>query len=255
MTFRRSGARDARRYLDQHRGHLTSVLRRDDYVPVWELKQHGGFARRVNHSPHLYSVPPSFDHDGTLRPPSLLSREDSPMTIPRPTLPSTPPTTPEVRPHQLVVLVYGTPAPQGSKRHVGNGVMVESNQHSLRTWREDVKLAALRALEETPGWERDYAQVAAHIVFTLPRPKGHFRSGKFAHLLRDNAPRLHGTKPDLDKLLRSTWDALGTAGAYADDSRIAQVYSVKTYPSIARTVPGALDQPGARIVLTGVGRR
>jgi Holliday junction resolvase RusA-like endonuclease len=154
------------------------------------------------------------------------------------------------RPHQLSITVYGLPAPQGSKKHVGGGRMIESNQKSLNTWREDVKLAALRALEETPSWERDYAAVTAHITFTLPRPKGHWRTGKNAHLLKDSAPTLHGTKPDLDKLLRSTGDALTAAGVYSDDSRLAQVFSVKSYPSPSS--PGLLDRPGARIVLTGV---
>lgn len=156
--------------------------------------------------------------------------------------------------HRLAFIVYGTPAPQGSKRHVGNGVMIESNAEHLRTWREDVKHAALTALEETPHWTRDYPMVAGHFVFTLPRPRAHFRTGKFAHLLRDDAPHLHGVKPDLDKLVRSTGDALSAAGVYADDSRLAQLYAIKTYATTAGLPPGALDRPGARIVLQGLGR-
>lgn len=132
--------------------------------------------------------------------------------------------------------------------------MVENNKTALTTWREDVKLAALAALEETPGWTRDYPKVAAHIVFTLARPKIHYRSGQFAHLLRDDAPHLHGSKPDLDKLLRSTLDALTAAGVYADDRRVAQLYAIKTYVSTGHPLDGALDRPGARIVLQGVGR-
>lgn len=168
------------------------------------------------------------------------------MTIPFPdpaTLPKT---------HRLAFLVYGTPAPQGSKKHVGGGRMIESNQAALNTWREDVKLAALRALEDHPSWERDYSHVVGHMVFTLPRPRSHYRTGKFAHLLREAAPALHGVKPDLDKLVRSTGDALTAAGVYADDSRLAQVYAVKVYPTTTGHPPGALDRPGARVVLTGV---
>jgi len=160
----------------------------------------------------------------------------------------------ETTPHKLAFLVYGTPAPQGSKRHVGNGVMIENNKEALTTWREDVKLAALRALDIATGWERDYRCVVAHMVFTLPRPQNHYRTGKFAHLLKDDAPRLHGVKPDLDKLLRSTGDALTAAGVYRDDCRLAQVFAVKVYPSSTGYPPGALDRPGARLVLTGVDR-
>lgn len=149
----------------------------------------------------------------------------------------------------LTVEVYGLPAPQGSKRHVGGGRMIENSPH-VKTWREDVKQAALAALEESPAWDRTHTHVVMHVVFTLPRPKSHYRTGKFAHLLRDGAPRLHGTTPDLDKLLRSTCDALTTAGVYADDARVSQVFAVKAYETRASVPPGALDRPGARIVLS-----
>jgi Endodeoxyribonuclease RusA len=161
-------------------------------------------------------------------------------------------------PHRLSLIVYGTPAPQGSKTRVGRRI-IHDNAEALLTWREDVKLAALRALDVSPRWDRDYPQVAAHIVFTLARPRHHYRTGKFAHVLRDNAPQFHGTKPDLDKLLRSTGDALTAAGVYTDDCRIAQVFGVKTYATAPTDgevprQPGGLDRPGARIMLTGMGR-
>lgn len=152
---------------------------------------------------------------------------------------------------QLPIIVYGLPAPQGSKRHVGHGVMVESSK-ALAPWREDVKLAALRALEDHPDWDRAVSHIVGYFVFCFPRPRYHFRTGKNAHLLRDNAPHLVGKKPDLDKLLRSTGDALTAAGVWADDSRLAQAYTVKSYVG---DTPGTLDRPGARIVLqAGVAR-
>ena len=49
------------------------------------------------------------------------------------------------------VIVYGTAAPQGSKRHVGNGVMLESSKR-LRPWRQDVRFAALE--KRPPNWDR-----------------------------------------------------------------------------------------------------
>lgn len=152
----------------------------------------------------------------------------------------------------LTITVYGLPAPQGSKRHVGNGRMIESNQKTLNTWREDVKLAALRALEDAPSWQRQLVALTAHMTFTLPRLKSHYRSGKFAHLLRDDAPVFQSAKPDLDKLIRSTGDALTAAGVYADDARVVQVFARKCYPSSTGNPPGALDRPGARIILNGV---
>ena len=154
----------------------------------------------------------------------------------------------------LSVTTYGLPAPQGSKRHVGGGVMVESSK-AVKPWREAVKYAALDALEAHPEWDRSTPAVGMQVVFTMPRPRSHYRTGKRSHELRADAPALHTKAPDLDKLLRSTWDALGQAGVFADDARVAQVYAIKTYPSEVTRPPTfppalALDRPGAHLVLT-----
>ena len=45
--------------------------------------------------------------------------------------------------------------------------------------------------------------------------------------------------PDLDKLIRSTGDALKTAGVYTDDSRVVGITAVKVYA----------DTPGADIIV------
>lgn len=153
---------------------------------------------------------------------------------------------------ELRITVYGLPAPQGSKRHVGRGVMVESSA-AVRPWRADVRAAAeqivlhegpdgLRAL--APGYPLDGPLVAS-MVFTFTRPKGHYRTGRNAHLLRDSAPaRPHGT-PDLSKLVRSTEDALTSAGLWKDDARVVE------YARLAKVWagedPDALASPGAVI--------
>lgn len=56
------------------------------------------------------------------------------------------------------------------------------------------------------------------VTFHLPRPKGHYRTGANAHLLRDSAPEQPSVKPDLDKLVRSTMDGLSEAGVWHDDA-------------------------------------
>jgi Holliday junction resolvase RusA-like endonuclease len=150
---------------------------------------------------------------------------------------------------RLVVVALGLPAPQGSKRHVGGGVMIESSK-KVKPWREDVKHAALAAMDANPGWDRDAGLIYMHVVFTLPRPRSHYRTGKFDNLLRDGAPDYCAKKPDLDKLLRSTCDALTTAGAYVDDSRVVSVIARKSYITRSRNLVGVMDRPGARITLT-----
>lgn len=127
--------------------------------------------------------------------------------------------------------VPGIPAPQGSKRHVGRGILVESSKQ-LKPWRLDVTMLAQAAHHGDP---LDEATVA--ITFVFPRPRKHYRTGRHAHELRTDAPHRHTTKPDIDKLARAVLDALTAAGVIRDDSRVADLHVTKRYG----------DQPGAHI--------
>jgi len=145
------------------------------------------------------------------------------------------------------VIVRGIPGPQGSKRHVGGGRMIESSK-KVKPWREAVVAAAVEARAEAAALT---GPLAVEMVFTLTRPRGHYRSGRNAHLLGTRAPAQPATKPDLSKLARSTEDALTTAGVYRDDALIAE------YRRLAKVWagedPDALDSPGAviRIYILG----
>lgn len=126
--------------------------------------------------------------------------------------------------------VFGTPAPQGSKRHVGGGRMVEASK-KVAPWREAVVSEAIRAgladrRIDTP------CRIA--ITFYMARPAGH--SG--THGLKASAPDWPHRTPDLDKLVRSTFDAITQAAIWTDDARCVYVTAVKTYAD--RTGPGAL---------------
>jgi Holliday junction resolvase RusA-like endonuclease len=140
----------------------------------------------------------------------------------------------------LVVVVRGTPAPQGSKRHVGGGRMVEQSPN-LAPWRAVVTQAAALAMTRA-AWRPDVrAPLALGVTFTVGRPASHWRTGRHSHLLRDNAPADPVGRPDLDKLIRSTLDALTDAGAMADDARVVSVSAMKTYPG---GTLDSLDSPG-----------
>jgi Holliday junction resolvase RusA-like endonuclease len=149
----------------------------------------------------------------------------------------------------LDIVVYGTPQPQGSKKVVGK-ILLDVNRDALHTWREDVKQAALAAMAGHPSWDRDSLAVLGAFTFTLKRPRHHYVAGDPSRELKDGAPRLHTTRPDLDKLLRSTWDALTAAGAWVDDSRLCQHFATKVY--VEPLGYKDMDRPGARISLTAV---
>lgn len=138
----------------------------------------------------------------------------------------------------LLIVAYGVPAPQGSKKFVGlaksgRGIMVESSK-KVRPWRQDVKSAALAVRDGAPTID---APVRVRMVFTMPKPA--------------SAPKRKRTYPckvpDLSKLARSTEDALTDAGIWKDDARVVE------YSRLAKVYPGedpeALDAPGVRIMI------
>jgi Holliday junction resolvase RusA-like endonuclease len=136
----------------------------------------------------------------------------------------------------LHIVVYGMPGPQGSKRHVGNGRMIESSK-KVKPWRQDVKAAALAVRNGAAPID---GPVSVRMVFTLPKPS--------------SAPKRRRTwamrKPDLSKLARSTEDALTDAGLLADDARIIEFARLaKVFP---KEDPEALEAPGVRIEIKPV---
>lgn len=130
--------------------------------------------------------------------------------------------------------VPGRPAPQGSKRHVGRGIMVESSK-ALGPWRERVAIAAHNASRDMfPKGEA----VGVYIMFVMPRPSGTPK--------RSTPPAVK--RPDIDKLSRAVLDAI-TDVLIQDDSAVVTLYAVKRLAEIDET-PGAhiqilLAQPTA----------
>ena len=125
------------------------------------------------------------------------------------------------------------PAPQGSKRHVGNGRMIESSKQ-VKPWRYLVQQAAVATQQPTIT-----GPVSLSCVFLFPRPKSHFNS---KGTLKPSAPKFHSVKPDGSKCLRSTEDALVDSGLLQDDARIAISSFTKRYTT-------GTEHPGAIITI------
>jgi Holliday junction resolvase RusA-like endonuclease len=142
-----------------------------------------------------------------------------------------------------VITVHGKPAPQGSKRAfavrgkggvpTGRVAVIESSHDRVKSWRQAVIDAAL--VTHTPHDWPLTGPLRIGVVFALPRPKGHYRTGKNASQLRDTAPRYPAGVPDLSKLLRSTEDALTDAGVWRDDSQVV------AYSRLERSTPGSTE--------------
>lgn len=124
--------------------------------------------------------------------------------------------------------IPGIPRPQGSKRHVGRGIMVEQSKH-VKTWRAFVSLMAVNAMKGRQ-LARKPLVVSIAVEFYFDRPQSHYTKAG----LRENAVTGHTSRPDVDKLLRATLDAM-TGIVFQDDSQVRIVGAAKYYGTIAET--------------------
>ncbi len=148
----------------------------------------------------------------------------------------------------LRIVVFGDPAPQGSKAFKGmlkgkdgrqHAVMAESSK-KVKPWRQDVVAAAVDAREAAGNPDPLDCALSVRMIFTLPKPKSAPKRRRI-YAMR---------KPDVSKLARSTEDALTTAMIWTDDSRVAE------YSRLAKVFPGedpeSLQSPGVIIEITRI---
>lgn len=142
----------------------------------------------------------------------------------------------------IEIIVAGNPAPGGSKNaflHKTTGRLVVTDAGGARTklWRKAVTEAAISQYEgeplEGPLW--------VEVYLYMPRPLGHYGTGKNAGVLKANAPVYHLKAPDATKLWRSTEDSL-TGVVWKDDAQVADQKVRKAYV-------GPLQKPGAKILI------
>jgi Holliday junction resolvase RusA-like endonuclease len=133
----------------------------------------------------------------------------------------------------ISINVLGTPAPKGSSRAfykagMKRAVIVKDNSERQKGWDRNVRETALEQLG--PCLEPKFVQtpLCVELQFRLLRPAGHWGKGKNASRFIPSAPIAPIGKPDIDKLARSTLDAL-IGLAFDDDSRIVSLLCTKTY--------------------------
>ena len=130
----------------------------------------------------------------------------------------------------LELNVEGSPVPQGSFRHIGNGRIIAANP-KLNLWRQTIadQIATQTAHRLVEG------SIRLELVFTLPRPKS-------VPISRRRTPT---TKPDLDKLIRAVMDSISLeryTQIIKDDSQVTDLHACKRY---ADHTP-----PGVRIMIS-----
>lgn len=146
----------------------------------------------------------------------------------------------------IEIVVYGKPAPQGSKHATlhkqSRRIVTMESSKRVKPWREAVKYASLHHIGQlaagccgSAACHRLDGPVRVEIAFCFDKPK--------------SAPKTRTTWPvtrtsgDVDKLQRSTFDALTDAGVIRDDSQVIDVHARKLYtddPACPLSLPGAV---------------
>jgi Holliday junction resolvase RusA-like endonuclease len=138
---------------------------------------------------------------------------------------------------KVTIEVAGTPAPKGSARAFmtrgpnPRAVLASGSSAigrvKIKAWEQAVREAANLHPMVRGRSSPVFVDVPLHVsmVFRMARPAGHWRK---AGGLKPSAPPFPAVKPDLDKLVRATADAL-TGSVYDDDARIVLKVSSKIY--------------------------
>lgn len=131
----------------------------------------------------------------------------------------------------MIKIINGIPKPQKRPRASRRGKHI--HMYSEKSdWRNHCK-AQLE--NETAYFDK---AIEVKFVFYMPRPKRHYRTGKFSHVLKDDSPVFHISKPDCDNLSKAVLDAMTDAGLIKDDSIVVNHIIYKKY---------ATGEPGVKI--------
>lgn len=133
-------------------------------------------------------------------------------------------------PDRISFICHSRAAPQGSKRHLGNGILVESCKR-VKPFRVDLQCVAAEA---TPlDWDLGL-EYHLRVDFHFRRPKSHTTS---KGALTKSAPLFPTGRQigDTDKLIRSVCDGL-TGICWYDDSQVVDITAKKRFASRDQTI-------------------
>tara|TARA_Y100000310_G_C20263439_1_gene614691 strand:+ start:143 stop:553 length:411 start_codon:yes stop_codon:yes gene_type:complete len=118
--------------------------------------------------------------------------------------------------------IIGKPVPLKRHRSTRTGKMYDpSSREKKQMW---LQIAKYRPKLPLKG------NIYLKVIFYMPRPKSHFRTGKYKHLLKDDYKNInyHSYKPDLDNLVKMLADVIQPQ-MICDDSQICMLQAEKKY--------------------------
>lgn len=147
----------------------------------------------------------------------------------------------DARTEPFEVVVYGEPAPQGSKSFKGlsktGRAIIADDCKRTKPWRISVEWACTEAIGDR---QRPLFDCPVEVIlnFYFYKPKSSPKSRRYPD-----------AKPDIDKIQRSTFDALKNAGVIRDDSRVVRVHANKLF---CEGKEAMLHVPGAQILVRAI---
>jgi Holliday junction resolvase RusA-like endonuclease len=162
----------------------------------------------------------------------------------------------------LRLTCYGQPAGAGSKtaevatRGRGGPPLRDANGRFVLRYRHASKFTApwMEAVEREAriawrGLEALCGPLWLELTCFEARPKAHFRTGRYSHLLRPDAPAYPDVTEthDSGKLRRAIEDSLTNAGVLSDDKRIVDGRDRKRYCDALHPEPKAVIRVGRMV--------
>ena len=105
-------------------------------------------------------------------------------------------------------------------RLVSNRVVYDPSKKEKKEWLKTV----LAYIPKKPF----AGPLKINLEFFFPRPKNHFRTGKYKDLIKDKAPVIHTFMPDIDNLEKFVLDAMNEH-FFEDDRQIVEISAHKEY--------------------------
>lgn len=130
---------------------------------------------------------------------------------------------------EIELQVYGIPKAQMRHRTVNTPKFKGTYDPS-----KDTKENFLLTVQHNAPKEPLTGPIGLTVIFYMPRPKGHYRTGKNSAMLRDDAPEFFTSRPDVDNFCKHLMDSLNGV-FWKDDSQICRLFSEKLYSESPRT--------------------
>lgn len=139
----------------------------------------------------------------------------------------------------MIIVVQGNPIAKARPRfcRVGKGVRTYDCQ---ATESGEFKLSVM---EQYRGHDLLTGPIDLDVCFFLPRPKGHYGTGRNAGIVKPSAPQFPAVRPDADNYLKFVKDCLNGL-VWKDDGQVVKVTAEKRYTnSTPRTVININELP------------